>query len=120
MKIETFADNDQRKIGIIFSESQINSDLLFISFEDAHRLLIQTKLAVKSNQNNNQTTLFKDGKFAYIRQSSNNTHNSPKLVGSKASSTFLLAISLNEYFSTGKYLNEEELKDLIKQLKRLV
>jgi len=90
------------KIGIIFEENGISSEIIMLTLEDAEALKEQTILALRKE--NDKADVFTN-KFAYIKQKNN---------------MFLLSIKVNDFFATGKIMKFQDLKRIVSQLKRLI
>ncbi len=101
MELQFLTQND--KIGIIFNEDGLNSDILMLDLKEATSLIEQTKLAL--SKETDKATVFQSDKFSYIKQ-----HNS----------MFLLSIGLTDYYAAGKYLRYNQMKRIISQVQRLI
>ncbi len=91
------------KIGVIFNEDGLTSDILFLSNDDAILLVSQTKLALRKE--NDRAKVFNSDKFAFIKQ---------------PNGMFLLSVSVTENYATGKYLRHSHMKRIISQIQRLL
>ena len=102
MELQFIKQND--KIGIIFNEDGLTSDILFISLNKSKKLVEQTTLALQK-ENDRASVFNSDNTFAYVKQTNK---------------MFLLTISITENFAMGKYLRHRQMKRIISQITRLL
>ncbi len=101
MELQFLIQNE--KIGIIFNEDGLNSDIMLLDLKEAISLVEQTKLAL--TKESDKATVFQSDKFTYIKQ---------------PNSMFLLSIGITDYYATGKYLRFNQMKRIISQIQRLI
>ena len=101
MDLQFLTQNE--KIGIIFNEDGLDSNILMLNLKEATSLIEQTKLAL--SKESDRSTVFQSDKFSYIKQ---------------PNSMFLLSIGLTDYYATGKYLRYNQMKRIVSQLQRLI
>lgn len=91
------------KIGIIFQEGGLSSNIFLLDKEEAGKMIKQAGLALLKE--NDLAGVFSGDNFSFIKQQN---------------ASFLLSIKVNEHFAIGYSLHYRKLKEIISQLKRLI